>query len=58
MPFEHRTDVRLAYPFRIGANKAEVALTVQSVNGPATFVRVQENFQLARKSFLTLRMEM
>ncbi len=58
MPFAHRTDVRLAYPFRVGVSKAEVAFTVQSVNGPATFVRIQENFQLARKTFLTLRMEM
>lgn len=58
MPFAHRTDVRAAYPFRMGDSKAEVAFTVQSVEGPGTFFRVQENFKLARKSFLTLRMEM
>ncbi|WP_306564585.1 TonB-dependent siderophore receptor [Aquabacterium sp.] len=58
MPFTHRTDLRLAYSFRIGASRAEAALTVQSAEGAGTFFRVQENFKLARKSFLTLRVEM
>lgn len=58
MPFSHRTDVRLAYPFRIGATKAELAFTVQSVEGDRPFFLVRRNFELARKTFLTLRMEM
>lgn len=58
MPFSHRTDVRLAYPFRIGTSKAEAAFTVQSVEGDRPFFLVRRNFELARKSFLTLRVEM
>lgn len=60
LAFSHRTDVRLAYPFRIGTSKSEIAFAVQSVEGDRPFflVRPKYNFQLARKSFLTLRMEM
>ena len=58
MPFSHRTDVRLAYPFRIGTSKAEAAFTVQSVEGDRPFFLVRRNFELTRKSFLTLRVEM
>ena len=57
MPFAQRTNLRLSYPFRVRVSRAEFALNVQSVDGPQTFVRVQENFQLPRKTFLTLRME-
>jgi len=58
--FARRTDLRLAYPFRIGTSKAEASFTVQSVEGDRPFflVRPQFDFKLARKSFLTLRMEM
>ena len=58
MPFARRTDVRLAYPFRIGPSKAELAFTVQSAEGDRPFFLIRRNFELARKSFLTLRMEL
>lgn len=53
----HRTDVRLAYPFRIGATKAEAALTVQSVEGDQLFFLPQKGFEAPRRTFLTLRLE-
>ena len=60
LPFARRTDLRLAYPFRIGPSKAEAAFTVQSVEGDRPFflIRPQFDFKQARKSFVTLRMEM
>ncbi len=58
MSFSRRTDVRLAYPFRIGAAKAEAAFTVQSLEGDRPFFLIRRHFELARKSFFTLRMEM
>lgn len=58
MAFAHRTDVRLACPFRIGTSKAELAFTVQSVEGDRSFFLTRRNFELARKSFVTLRVEM
>ena len=60
LAFSRQTDIRLAYPFRIGQSKAELAYTVQSVEGDRPFflVRPGFNFKLARKDFLTLRVEM
>jgi len=58
MAFSRRTDVRLAYPLRVGAGKAELAFTVQSLEGDRPFFLIRRNFELARKSFVTLRMEM
>jgi len=55
-----RTDVRLAYPFRIGATKAEVAVTVQALGGDYVAYYPEENFPrllFERRAFGTLRLE-
>lgn len=57
LPVQHRTDVRLAYPFRIGASRAEAAFTVQSVEGARPFFLPRKGFEQGRRSFLTLRLE-
>lgn len=57
LPAQHRTDVRLAYPFRLGATKAEAAFTVQSVEGDQPFFLPRKGFEAGSRSFLTLRVE-
>lgn len=52
-----QTDVRLAYPFRLGATKAEVAFTVQSLEGDRPFFLLRKDFELGRKCFVNLRLE-
>lgn len=52
-----RTDVRLAYPFRIGSTKAEAAVVMQSVEGKRPFFLPSRGFELGRKSFLNLKLE-
>ncbi|HET8693335.1 MAG TPA: TonB-dependent receptor [Aquabacterium sp.] len=54
----HRTDVRLAYPFRLGSNKAEASVTVQSIEGARPFFLPREGFEWGRRSFLNVRMEL
>lgn len=58
MSFARRTDVRLAYPFHIGSSKAELAFTLQSVEGKRPFFLTRRNFELPRKAFVNLRMEL
>lgn len=53
-----RTDVRLAYPFRMGGTKAEVSFTVQSAEGDRPFFLPSKGFELGRRSFVNLRLEL
>lgn len=55
-----RTDIRLAYPFRIGTTQAEVAVTVQAVGGDyvAYYPELaQPRMLFERRAFGTLRLE-
>lgn len=55
----HRTDVRLAWPFRIGATRAEAAFTMQAANGGHVEFRPEKNidFVFERRAYGTLRVE-
>ncbi|MFW9617665.1 TonB-dependent receptor plug domain-containing protein [Aquabacterium sp.] len=55
-PAGHRTDIRLAYPFRVGPHKAEAAVTVQSLEG-AKLVLPREGFEQGRRTFMNISME-
>ncbi|WP_294639004.1 TonB-dependent siderophore receptor [uncultured Aquabacterium sp.] len=57
LPFSHRTDVRLAQAFRLGDSKAEAALTVQSLEGQQDAFLISRGFALARRVFVTLKLE-
>jgi iron complex outermembrane receptor protein len=50
-----RTDVRIARGFRLGKNKAEVALTVQNLNAP--YQDGDRQFYFDQRALLTLRIE-
>ena len=53
----HRLDVRVAYPFRMGATKAEAALLVQALNGDQQAYQVSNTPLFQRRALATLRME-
>lgn len=53
----HRTDVRLAYPFRVGGAKAEASLTVQSAEGSRPFFLPRRNLEVGRRTFMNISME-
>lgn len=55
LPNRQRVDVRLAYPFRIGPTRAEVAMAVQAANGNYTEFLPSENFEVGRRAYTTLR---
>lgn len=57
LPVMHRTDLRLARLFRIGAAKGEAALTVQSAEGSQPVFLIRENFRMERRTFLTVKLE-
>lgn len=57
LPSQHRTDIRLAYPFRIGSTRAEAAVVVQAANGSRPEFLPSENFKFERRAFGTLRLE-
>lgn len=57
LPPTRRTDVRLARDFRLGVTKAELALTVQAVEGSTPIFLTRKNFQVPRTAFLTFRLE-
>jgi iron complex outermembrane receptor protein len=57
LPNLHRTDIRLAYPFRIGSTRAEAAVVVQAANGSYPEFLPSENFKFERRAFGTLRLE-
>lgn len=57
LPAQRRVDVRLAYPFRIGATRAEAALAVQAANGNYPEFLPTENFKVERRAYGTLRIE-
>ncbi len=50
-----RTDVRIAKPFLLGRNKAELALTVQNIDQPGQDGDWQ--FRFDRRAFVTFRVE-
>jgi iron complex outermembrane receptor protein len=52
-----RLDARLAYPFHIGATKAELAVTVQSVYGDQPIFLPANQYLFQRKAFATLRLD-
>ena len=58
----HRTDVRLAYPFRIGGQPGELAYTVQSLEGAHVEQRMDEVDEpkarvVDRRQWVTLRLD-
>ncbi|MDI6746081.1 MAG: TonB-dependent receptor [Rhodocyclaceae bacterium] len=59
LPSRRRLDVRLAWPFRIGATRAEAAVTVQAANGNHTASIPYQNHILMfdRRAYGTLRFE-
>lgn len=58
-PNQHRTDVRLALPLRIGGTRGEAAVTVQAANGGYLAFFPYDNIRLTqeRRVFATLRCE-
>jgi iron complex outermembrane receptor protein len=50
-----RTDLRLAKAFRLGANRAELSLTVQNLGSP--YADFDPAFRFERRAFVTLRIE-
>jgi hypothetical protein len=52
-----RLDLRLAQRFQLGANPAEVALTVQAANGDYLVFEPLRKFMVERRAFVTLRMD-
>lgn len=57
VPATHRLDVRLAYPFRIGSTRAEMAVTVQSLNGGQPEFQTGGAYASERRAFVSLRLE-
>ena len=55
LPSMRRVDLRLAHPWRLERGKAELALTVQGLNGDV--VEGLPGYLLRRRAFLTLRLE-
>ena len=55
LPAQRRLDLRLAHPWRLEHSKAELALTVQGLNGDV--VEGRPEYLLRRRAFLTLRLE-
>lgn len=51
----HRTDVRLAYPFRIHNMRAELSCTAQSIQGNQPTFLTSRQFQAPRRSFVQLK---
>ena len=55
LPAASRVDLRLAKRWRTGGRKAEVALTVQALDG--AHLESRRDFLFERRAFLTLRLE-
>ena len=55
LPATSRVDLRLAKPWRIGGKKAELALTVQALDGAQPESRT--DFLFKRRAFVTLKLE-
>ena len=51
----HRTDARIAYPFSMGAQRGEIAYTVQSLGGAHYEQRLER--QIDRRQWLSLRLD-
>lgn len=56
-PTDDRVDVRVARSWRWGENKAELALTVQALNGKSLVFTPTTGFVQERKAWLSLRLE-
>jgi iron complex outermembrane receptor protein len=52
-----RLDLRVAYPFRMGSTKAEIAVTVQAANGDHPIYLPSQKFEYDRRTFGTLKVE-
>lgn len=50
-----RTDVRVGKPFRLGATKAELAVTIQNLNAP--YLDGDKKFYFDRRAMVSLRFE-
>ena len=55
LPAARRVDLRLARPWRLGASKAELALTVQALNGDQ--IEGYPDYRFQRRVFVTLKLE-
>ena len=55
LPAQHRTDVRLAKRFLIGAARVEAALTAQAVDG--AYQQFYPGRFFNRRTFATLRLD-
>lgn len=53
----HRTDVRLAYPFRLHNMRAELSCTAQSIQGDQPTFLTSKQFLAPRRSFVQLKLE-
>lgn len=54
---EMRLDLRLAYPFRVGATRAELAVAAQAANGGYPVYLPSQRFVFPRRVLGTLRLE-
>lgn len=57
LPSRRRLDLRLAYPLRFGATRAEAAIVIQAANGSYLEYLAADNFRVERRAFGTLRFE-
>ncbi len=57
LPASDRVDLRVAYPFRWSGAKAEVALTVQALDGEQKEFLTAGRYAFERRAFVTLRLE-
>lgn len=55
LPVSRRTDVRLAYPFRVQGCRAELSLTYQSIEGDKPAFLPSYGLQAPRRSFVQLK---
>ena len=53
----NRVDLRLAKQFRLGKHRAEVAFTVQALNGDQVEFTSRELSMFERRAFASLRVE-
>jgi iron complex outermembrane receptor protein len=58
LPVSRRTDVRLAYPFKVQTTRAEVSFTYQSIEGDRPAFLTRYDFKAPRRGFVQFRMEL
>jgi len=57
LPSQRRVDARLAWPFRLGSARGEMAITIQAANGNNAEYLLRRGYEFERRAFGTLRLE-